>query len=342
MHTQRVKTFSYDRWDRGAEISRSYLTAICRAALLAGMFLLPVLTVHPQTSSKDSGNCRLNVSVASILNGLHVDGSLRVGQLIVNCVPKAGDPASRYIYEPYQGQKFATNLKDSAGRLVNSFVWYGEVYFKGKETTHYDSVKLTRYEIIGGNGALKELSPGKYTLEFSVDGKVFQSFPFSLLTKKSTDEYQPGTIYMLDGGWRDEGIFTAPTVENVMCFNVKLRAGYEQAAFKPVSVAYHLTLSRNRDRQLIGEQRNGKLVLKPTWENYRLCFDRPNKEASKEYSALKLKEILAVDGGYTIALSIDGKPYATYKLTVDNGKINGQVPPARYINLTLPATIVSR
>ena len=342
MHTQTVKSFSYDRWDRGQEISRPYVTAICRAALLAGVLLLPVLLAHPQTSAKPSGSCRLNVSVASILNGLQVDGSLRVGPLIVTCVPKTGTPASRYVYEPYQGQKFATNLKDAGGRLVNSFVWYGEVNFRGKETTHYDSVKLTRYEIVGGNGALKELSPGNYTLEFAVDGKVFQSFPFSLLTKKSTDVYQPGTIYMLEGGWRDEAIFTAPTVENVMCFNVRLRAGYEQAAFKPVTVPYHLTLTRNRDRKLIGEQRDGKLVLKPTWENYRLCFDRPNKEVSKEYSALKMKEILAVDGSYTIALSIDGRPYATYKLTVDKGKINGQEPPARYINLTLPATILGR
>jgi hypothetical protein len=322
---------------------RSGLTrTLRRAALLAGTFMLLSLPAPAQTSSRDSGNCRMNVSVPSILSGLHIDRSLRIVPLIVNCVPKPASAASRYVYEPYHGQKFATDLKDSAGRLVNSFVWYGEVYFKGTDPTHYDSVKLTRYEIVGGDAALKELSSGGYTLEFAVDGKVFQSFPFSVLTKKSTDVYQPGTIYLLEGGWRDEAIFTAASVENVMCFNVRLRAGYEQAAFKPVSVVYQLTLTRTRDKQLIGEQQNGKLILKTTWENYRLCFDRPNREASKEFSALKMKEILAVDGAYTIALSIDGKPYATYKLNVDSGKINGLVPPARMINVTLPATILAR
>jgi hypothetical protein len=58
---------------------------------------------------------------------------------------------------------------------------------------------MSRYEIMGGPEALKKLSPGSYVLEFAVEDKVFQQFPFSFTTKQSSDQFKPQTLYFLRG-----------------------------------------------------------------------------------------------------------------------------------------------
>jgi len=302
-------------------------------SLVGAILSLFAATGFSQNAPKPA-NCQPNVTSASILDGVRVDGVLSIGTLDVECLPIPRKGASGYNYSPYEDAKFLTNLKTSSGTLVNSFVWYGKKYLRW--------VRFTNYEVVGGKESLKELASGDYLLEFAVDGRVFQTFRFSLVTKRSNDIYRPGTIYLLEGAWRDEAVLTAPTAENVMCFNFRFRIPFELAETKPVSVPFELTMIRDRDQKPVAEKRGAKLTLENTWRSYRTCFDRPAGEKTADNAVLKLREIAAVDGNYTIHLSVDGKPYASYRLVVKNGGINGAALPARNIRLTLPANIPRR
>ena len=312
-----------------------YKSKIYPLSVLTGILLMFAAVVYSQDNAKKARDCQPNVRMSSLLDGIKIDGTLRIGELYVECFTMPGNAAAKIIFDPYKGTKFTSDLKNSSGRVVNSFVWYGEKYFP-------DVAKMTRYEIVGGAGALKELTPGDYTLDFAIDGKVFQSFRFSVATKKSNDIYRPGLIYLLEGAWRDEAVLTSPTVENVMCFNFRLRADYALADVKPTKVPFELKMTRDKDRRLVAVIRDTTLMLENTWKTYRTCFDRPAGEAAREYSSLKLKEIVAQDGRYTIDLSFDGKPYATYKFDVRNGKVNGEELPVRNIRLVLQANILRK
>ena len=306
-----------------------------RVSTVVILMIYLAITAFPQDKASQTKECRPNVRMPSLLDGLKVEGTLRMGELYVECIPMPENPVTRYIYEPYKGLKFTTDLKDSRGSIVNSFVWYGEKYFP-------NVVKMSRYEIVGGTNALREVSPGDYSLNFAVDGSVFQTFRFSVATKKSSDVYRPGTFYLLDGAWRDEAILTSPTLENVMCFNFRLRADYSLAELRPVKVPFELKMIRDKDKRLVAGIRDTTLMLENSWKTYRTCFDRPANETANEYSSLKLKEIVAVDGRYTINLSYEGKPYAVYKFEVRKGKINGEELPVRNIRVVLQANILRR
>ena len=306
-----------------------------KVPLLFAVLLLLTVAGFAQGIGKPDKGCQPTVRMSSLLDNVKVDKTLQIGELFVECIPMPVRAVSRFIYEPYKGGKFTSDLRDTRGRLINSFVWYGEKYFD-------NVVKMSRYEIVGGADALRELSPGNYTLEFAVEDDVFQTFQFSVATKRSDDNYRPGMIYLLDGAWRDEASLTSPTVEDIMCFNFRLRADYSLADVKPIKVPLDVTMVRDKDKQLVAANRDTTLLLENTWKTYRTCFVRPANEAAQKYSTLKLKEIVAVDGRYTINLSYDGKPYATYKFDIRKGRINGEALPARNIRVVMPANILRR
>jgi hypothetical protein len=305
---------------------------IYRGHLLIGILLLLVTAGFSQDRPIPA-HCKPSVSKWSLLGGVYVNGTLRLGELNLafDCEPKlTREAAFEYVsYQPYQGARLVSNLKNSRGKVINSFAWYGRGDF-------LRGVRMSHYEIVGGAEALNVLAPGDYALEFSLDNKVFQTFPFSVITKTSTDIYRPGIIYLLEGPWRDEGI-----LEGMGCFNFRLRASYELADAKPTPVSFDLRLARDKDKKLIGE-RDGKLTLDNTWRSHRVCFDRPDRETTKDHSTIKLQEIATASGGYTISLSYDGKPYAIYRFVAQNGRINGEDPTVRNFRLTLPATILRR
>ena len=302
---------------------------------LTGFLLLFAAAGFSQEKSKSPPNCQPEVLMSSILDSLNVKGTLQIGTLRVACVQPPEKMYSKYIFEPYKGRKFTTTLKNSSGGIINTFVWYGEKYFTNE-------ARLTHYEIVGGRDALKEIEAGDHSLEFAINDRVFQTFRFSVLTKESPDVYRPGIIYMLEGAWRDEAVLSAGTLESGIFFSFRLRADYEIADAKPVIVPVEMNIVRDRDKTVVAENRNLKLDLKNTWHYFRLFFERPNKELTKDSSTLKLKEIMAVDGNYTINLSYNGKSYATYKFAVKDGKINGQELPARAIRVILPANILRK
>jgi hypothetical protein len=253
--------------------------------------------------AQGAGGCGPQISMGSLLNNVEVNGTLYIGQLYARCLPKpAKASSSNFEYNPYDGGKLSTVLKDKSGQVLNTFGWYGHNISGLWE--------LSRYEIVGGQAALKKLAPGSYTLEFAVEDKVFQKLPFSVSTRESSDQFKPETLYILDGAWSDYAELYSPNLDRFIQL-------YVWAA------PFSIRLVREADKKVLAEDSEGKLNLTPKWRQYTLSFRKPNAAQTKDYSEFKLSEILAVDGKYRIELTLDGKPRSSYSFTVKDGKLNG-------------------
>lgn len=203
-------------------------------------------------------------------------------------------------------------LKASNGQAVNTFVFYGD-----KVTTMWE---LSRYEVVGGPEALKPLAVGSYTLDFAIEDKVFQRFPFSVSTAESKDVYRPETLYLMDGPWKDYAELYYPKPDRYTQLWVWLRDASSPGA-QLREVQYTLRLVRERDNKLIAEGggASSALRLRPQWVGYKLSF-RPLAVAAGGSSEFHASELLASEGDHRIELALDGKPYAIYRVTVKNGR----------------------
>jgi len=256
--------------------------------------------------------CEPKIDMGALLNNVKVSGALYIDSLYARCLPRPAKASnSNFEYNPYDGGKLSSVLKDKNGQVVNTFVWYGH---------NIQSLwEMERYEIVGGAQALKKLAPGSYTLEFAIEDKVFQKFPFSVTTRESNDQFRPETLYILDGAWSDYAELYSPNLDRFMQLFVWLRndAGLNDA--KPRPAPFHIRLIRESDKKVLAEDSQGKLNLTPAWNQYKLSFDR----AGGGEGEFKLNEVLAVDGKYRIDLELDGKPRSSYSFTVAGGKLNG-------------------
>ncbi len=258
--------------------------------------------------------CEPRIDMGALLNNVRVRGPLYIESLYARCLPKPTKASSSsFEYDPYNGGKLSTVVKDKSGQVVNTFVWYAR---------NVQSLwEMERYEIVGGAQALKKLAPGEYSLEFAVEDKVFQKFPFTVSTRQSSDQFRPETVYVLDGAWSDYAELYAPNLDRFIQIFVWLRNDAGLNDPKPRPAPFHVKLVRDSDKKVLAEDSEGKLNLTPDWQQYKLSFRRSGAGAG-ESTEFKLSEILAVDGKYHIDVELDGKPRSSYAFTVRDGKLN--------------------
>lgn len=269
--------------------------------------------------------CQPRVRMKTLLDNVRVGGrgGLSLGNFYAECLP---DPARRsqtnYAYNPYDGGKLSAVLKASNGQPLHTYVFYAE-----KITTLWE---LSRYEVVGGPQAVKPLAVGSYTLEFALEDKVFQRFPFSVSTVESKDVYRPETLYLLDGPWSDYAELYFPKPERFTQLWVWLRDKENAGVRQPKQIQYTLKLVRERDGKLLAEGggETSAMSLKPQWTGYKLSF-RPLVVPSGGSSEFHASELLASDGDHRIELSLDGKPYASYRVTIKGGKFQRDAAHAR-------------
>jgi hypothetical protein len=282
---------------------------IFRSILLLSFFSLSFAPAGAQ-------NCTPRIDTASLLDAVTVDGSLYIRKFYAKCLPMpAKTSRTAFEYNPYDGGKFSSVLKDAGGQTINTYVWYGD---------HILSLwEFNRYEVLGGPEAIKKLAPGNYSIDFAIEDKVFQNFPFSVTTKESGDQFKPRTLYLLDGAWRDHARLYAPNVDRFIKLYVWLRNVNNTGAPNTPSQPVTVRLIREKDKQVLAEtDADYRLVLKHTWQSVDIPFRRPGAAQAKDYSEFKLSEVVANDGRYKFEMAIDGKPYADYPFAVKNGRLN--------------------
>jgi hypothetical protein len=281
--------------------------------LAACLLALPASSVSAQTPCAGP-----RVRMKTLLDGVQVvgDGRLSIEKLYAVCLP---DPVRRgetnYAYNPYDGGKLSTTLKSSNGQSLNTYVWYAEKIGGLWE--------LSRYEVVGGPKAVKQLTPGSYTLEFAVEDKVFQRFPFSFSTVEGKDVYRPSTINLVDGPWANYAEIYFPKPDRFTQLWVWLR-DKDNSGPRPRSTPHELKLVRESDGKTLAVGDGSALILRPDWEGFKLSFRPPGGPA--EFPAA---EILKADGVYRAELSLDGKPYGSYRFRVKGGKFERDAAEAR-------------
>jgi hypothetical protein len=287
----------------------------------AGLCLAVSFTsLHAQSPA-----CQPSVRMKTLLDSVQIGGrgALSLGKLYAGCLP---DPARKsqtaYAYNPYDGGKLSAVVKASNGQALTTYVWYAEKISRIWE--------LSRYEVVGGPEAVKPLAVGTYTLEFAVEDKVVQRFPFSVSTVESKDVYRPATLYLLDGPWADYAELYFPKPERFTQLWVWLRDPDNAGVPRPKPVQYTLKLVRERDGTLIAEGggATSALALRPQWTGYKLSF-RPLTLPASGSSEFHASELLASDGDHRIELALDGKRHASYRVTVKDGRFQRDPAHAR-------------
>jgi hypothetical protein len=283
----------------------------------AKLFLFLSLILSLTSAALGQGSaCEPRIETSSLLSSVDVNSTLRLSSFYGRCLPMpAKKSQSNFEYHPYDGGKFSTVLKSSSGQAINTYVWYGE---------NIQSIwEMSRYEVVGGPEAVKKLSPGSYVLEFAIEDKVFQKFPFSFTTKQSDDPFRPETLYLMDGLWREYAQIYAPNVDRFFQLMVWVRDEDATAGPKRRRVPYRMRLIRESGKKTIGESdADSALMLDHKWADVKLSFRRPGAAQAKDYSEFKLSEVVATDGKYRVELALEGRPVANYPFTVKDGKIN--------------------
>lgn len=268
-------------------------------------------------NAQPSQPCVPGVTFFSLLESVdigYVDGRLNIGRLYAVCLPMPSKQStSSYEYDPDVGGKLTTVIKSADGKVLNTYVWYGEII-----TSIWE---LSSYKVLGGYQSVKPLTPGDYLLEFAVDDKPFYRFPFSVVQGKNEDPYQPaGTRYYIQGPWNDYGNIFYQRNDPESPFRFTTWVQHMRGVDDKASVPYDLKLINLKGDRLVAQD-SGTLFLQPRWGKADLLL-RPADGAKGSY--LKAGDVLREDGRYAFRLTLDGKPYGNYVFDVKGGQIQFQ------------------
>lgn len=295
-------------------MKRNLFLRVC-FLILVGCTAFDSDSVKSQQASQSS--CAPGVTFFSLLESVevgYVDGRLNIDRLYAVCLPTPDKKStSTYEYDPDVGGKLTTVIKSADGKILNTYVWYGESIGGLWE--------LSRYKVLGGYQTIKPLAKGNYLLEFAAEDKPFYRFPFSVVEGKNEDPYQPaGTRYFIDGAWNDYGniFYQRNDPESALRFTTWVRN--MRGVDNKTPVPYELKLISLKNDRLVAQD-SGTLLLQPRWGKADLLL-RPADNAKGSY--LKAAELLREDGRYVFRLSMDGKSYGDYVFDVKGGRIQFQ------------------
>ena len=280
--------------------------------LLVSVFSLP--TMHAQTPEAP---CVPGISFWNLLDSVsvgYISGRLSIDRVYAPCLPApAKQTTSNYAYDPDVGGKLTTEVKTAEGKVLNTYVWYAQRIGGLWE--------LSRYKIIGGDQAVKPLTPGSYVLEFAANDKPFYRFPFNVIEGKNEDPYQPaGARYFIEGAWNEYGniFYQRNAPESVLKFTtwIQDKSGKPTTTLTP----YDLKLVSLKDGKVVGED-SGAFKLEPRWQKADMLL-RPAGADKNTY--LRAGDFLRTDGRYAFRFTLDGKPQGTYPFEVKDGRIQLQ------------------
>lgn len=183
---------------------------------------------------------------------------------------------------------------------------------------------------------LKLTQPGNYVVDFYLGEKRFYTFPFSVRALEPANPFDGQTLYLTDGAWNNWGYLMYPDAnpEQNLFWKIWLR----ESAYKQTDHKVKVEVIRDQDKKLICQNREDvTLRFQHDWIRYSFdLVNPPVKTSSGDY--FKAKDLLAVDGPYTLRMTIDGNLYGVWKFQVSGGKLNytgrtvrGQADPLTFV-----------
>jgi len=194
-----------------------------------------------------------------------------------------------------------------------------------------------------GAGWFSLTETGDYVLDFYLPTGKFHTFPFSVSKLSAGDPFAGGDYYFLEGDWADWGYlyYRGAKPDQNLQWKVWLR---NKAAENYRDAKVRVEIVRDRDKKLICTSReNTTYSLNPKWVRY--AFDMvfpPEQTSYGKY--FKAKDLLAVDGAYTLKMTVNGKHYGTWKFSIKGGKpqytgrtLRGKADPLTFVEGGLDA-----
>ncbi len=163
--------------------------------------------------------------------------------------------------------------------------------------------------------------PGSYVLDFYLEGAKFYTFLFSIAKKSPSDPFAGGDVYLIDGDWSSWAYLYYPKADpgNSLSFKVWLR--HDSADKLTVDYAPRIEITRDKDKKLVCTSRENQTIsLHREWNRFEFDMIFPMVKTSGG-AYFKAKDLLAVDGSYTLKLALSGKLYGTWKFSVKGGKL---------------------
>ncbi|MFH1197926.1 MAG: hypothetical protein V1720_19650 [bacterium] len=151
---------------------------------------------------------------------------------------------------------------------------------------------------------------GNYSLEFYVKDKLIFNFPFSISIVKSSDPYNPGEGYFLEGAWNDVAYLYIKenNPESPVLFKTWFRTKSLESSKRKVQIELI------KDGKVIAkyDKKDGDIVFMPSqWLEKEFGFDQ---------GRFKGKDLMK-DGKYNFKVTVDEQLYGNYKFTVNGGKV---------------------
>ncbi|MBM3498665.1 MAG: copper amine oxidase N-terminal domain-containing protein [Armatimonadetes bacterium] len=258
---------------------------------------------------------------ASLLNAFQWGPNTAMLQLdrILVALPK---PPEGH-YSPDDGGKLWAVLSGADGAQLARLDCYADP--GGEDMWTIQAYKVTGAPDVAGEGSQVKLAPGEYRLEFFLESGRFCTFPFAVsrLTEGGRD------YFFLEGDWGDWAylLYADADPEQALQWKVWLR---NKAAIDRRSVKVWVEIIRDADNQVVCTCRPDVIHdLTPQWVRYAFDMIHP-MQGTGGGAYLKAAELLKTDGSYTLKMTIDGKPYGTWKFAIAGGRLSraGRTDPA--------------
>ena len=166
---------------------------------------------------------------------------------------------------------------------------------------------------------IKLEEPGNYLLDFYSGDTLFYKFPFSISKVSSSDPYAGGDIYLIDGAWSNWGylFYSDANPENSITWKMWLNnKGHGEKDIK-----VRIEVVRDKDKKLVCTSRGDVTYsVLPKWNRFEFDLISP-MEGTSGGAYFKAKDLLAVDGAYTLTVKVDDKVYGVWKFSIAGNKL---------------------
>jgi hypothetical protein len=259
------------------------------------------------------------IMYSTLLNGVKIQnktGELEVNSLQFVFLPKPEVDSYR-PYDPAQGGELYALLKNSQGQQLARYDMYAKVHkapYWVQEGCEY--IDASGNKVSGKRGPVME--SGSYFLDFYVAGKHFYHFLFAVSKKAPRNAFQGSSMWFLDGPWEDWGYFyySQARPEQNLIWKVWLRN--KEPDVRGIDVKVNATIYRGGTSVCTSPPATHN--LKPMWNRWEFQMSQPMQGTSGG-RYFKAKDLLARDGAYELKMTMDGKPYGTWRFAVKDGQL---------------------
>ena len=235
------------------------------------------------------------LSYAAVLNG-------------VNMIPKDG----RIIMNHIQGVFIPVDSKGYISLCTED----------GTEKFRYD-FRVTRlkepYALLEIGGIYHITETGKYKMDFYLEDKKFYTFPFEVTKLTSSDPFDGGPLYFLEGDWSRWAYlyYADANPERPLVWKIWLRnKGMEINKDAVIKIE----LAKEGSAPIAVSRKSTSHRLRQQWTRIEFDFVRP-VEGVSDGEMIRAKDLLKTDGNYTVKMTINNDLYGIWKFSVSGGKI---------------------